>query len=925
MAKKLNFNEVADPKLLQPLIDQLETVKGLMTDIAKEGAKIAKQTPLDSYDNIQKVEKGITDVKEAVTELDAIEKQRAKLQQRQKQLEDERAQGLANLRLEVQQQNKELRDNAKAAAESNNAFKVLTKNTNDAQAEFKKLAAQFGVTSKEAQEAKEKFDDLDEELTKVNKAARDGRRDVGRYEQATKKLNNTLGKLGFLVILVKAFEALSEAWNQNSEAAAESEKVISRWAITFRVVISRVSDVLPALQNIFSKAFDNIAISFDRLGLKFEKFLTNLELLVTFGDNTEELEKKIAKLDEQISDTNYKDFSKDIDTVSNAFNGMGAEIDELAKKNDVLIDRTLQYRKEIIALQKSVALLNKEREASLAISEDDTRSLEEQLEASKEVAKINEEIDKQTTDIASKRLELATLNAQINKDNIDAQEELAAAFVEFQDVIIEAETRRVEASIRQRAILLDLFDENLDDLVDFADNSKTINERIAADEKESLANRERVLNEAVRNQEVAFNAQIKLFEDIENERKRLIAEQEGEAFIPFSFDVDEFLSIEDTVELNRRIKTLDLTERQRIRLLELIREERTAQKDLAEANNDLNDSRAETLEINKDIILQEEALLTLQSNAAGTTKALEKLENDRRQVEKANLQSRIDDLEEGSLERLRLQQELNDLLLEDQEKANQKQLDQQQELAEKSIAVVRDFFQKRNEERLAAIDGEISAEEERERRLEELAAKGIQSAEENLAENQKRQAELEAQRQRAIQQQAKQELALTAIEVYGQKVAADDPNPLASTITDIEILKAFVQSLPAFYEGSERVGDDLNPFMSGKDGHVIRVDGDERILNPTQSKMIPNNMSNLELAMMAQNSVNTDQSSVRDLYLMNLGSKMDQVAAEIRNKPTYLGRDFDANKNAIVDTIERKGKLERYHRKTGGVWGNKKG
>ena len=79
----------------------------------------------------------------------------------------------------------------KDLADQSNAFKRLEADTNKAQAEFKRLAAQFGVNSREATKARKTFEVLDDKLRKVNTAARDGRRDVGRYETAFKNVRKT--------------------------------------------------------------------------------------------------------------------------------------------------------------------------------------------------------------------------------------------------------------------------------------------------------------------------------------------------------------------------------------------------------------------------------------------------------------------------------------------------------------------------------------------------------------------------------------------------------------------------------------------------------------------------------------------------------------------------------------------------------------
>ena len=92
----------------------------------------------------------------------------------------------ALLQLEKAQE-QQANKNAKAVKDEGNAYKQLTAQTNAAQAELKRLATVFGVNSKEAKNAQIAFDALDKKLTDVNKLARDGRRDVGRYADKIKE------------------------------------------------------------------------------------------------------------------------------------------------------------------------------------------------------------------------------------------------------------------------------------------------------------------------------------------------------------------------------------------------------------------------------------------------------------------------------------------------------------------------------------------------------------------------------------------------------------------------------------------------------------------------------------------------------------------------------------------------------------------
>lgn len=92
------------------------------------------------------------------------------------------------LQAEIQKETAAKRKNAKESLTQLNAYQRLTKATNDAQMKFKTLAAQYGVNDKRTRVARREFEKLDVKLRSVNNAARDGRRDVGRYGKALQGL-----------------------------------------------------------------------------------------------------------------------------------------------------------------------------------------------------------------------------------------------------------------------------------------------------------------------------------------------------------------------------------------------------------------------------------------------------------------------------------------------------------------------------------------------------------------------------------------------------------------------------------------------------------------------------------------------------------------------------------------------------------------
>jgi TP901 family phage tail tape measure protein len=178
------------------LVGVLKQVEKELQDIAKTQNKIAQDTGTKDFKSLQKKTKAINEVKNATDGLTRVQKSLKRAQEDLAASTSKESKELLKTRDATNQVRKAQRDQIKTTRESSNAFKVLTKQTNDAQAKFKKLAAQFGVTSKQARKARREFQTLDNKLRKVNDAARDGRRDVGRYGKALQGIKGGIARLG---------------------------------------------------------------------------------------------------------------------------------------------------------------------------------------------------------------------------------------------------------------------------------------------------------------------------------------------------------------------------------------------------------------------------------------------------------------------------------------------------------------------------------------------------------------------------------------------------------------------------------------------------------------------------------------------------------------------------------------------------------
>jgi len=900
--KKLTYDQIAEKNLLDPLIKELQEVNSLLKltaeglkVVAKESAEIAKSTPLESFDNIEKVEKSIRKVTDAVEDLDKVEKDKLKLDQKIKELNDDRTKANFELREEIRLQTKGLRDAAKASKEIGDDFKILTRRTNEAQANFKKLAAEFGVTSDEAKKAQKEFTKLDDELKEINDAARDGRRDVGRYTQAVSKLSTGFKALAGAAIFVKVFELLGNAFNSNSEGAAKLEKVVKSVTVAVSVFVNRLVIAFPIIRARFNLFFLGLEKGFAQI--------TNL-----FGGNEEEVARLTKAYNELASEA-----GKDITDI---FKGMGDEISNLIDKSDELIDTTAKHRREIIRQQKAIAELIPIQRELEAVAGDQTTSLKEQIAAQQALTAVTDTRLARETKIAKLTFDLAVLNAEVNKFNIESQEELAEATIALAEAEAEQLGIRVENFKEVNQFLSDQLELNLDFYVDDFDNLKTVNERIIADSTETFKRRRELLDLNLELAQVSFDNEQKILNDS--------LARKGKALIDF-----DALSASTSAKENARIiEDSGLSEQLGIRALEIIREKRTVVQDNVEAQRDLNAAEKDANDIRTDLILTDAALLELQEKGVDLALTLEGLSAKRLANDIANLRIRLSLARNGSAEFVEINQELNEKLLEQQQtrimaeqEAERKNLERRKELQETIFGVISEVVSKAFEKRLTEIDDEISAEEKRADRLFELAAEGNEDAENNLAITQKRQAELELERENQLKRQKQSELALAAIETYSAKVTEGEKNPLAATIADISVLRAFVASLPGFFEGSERVGDDLNPLLSGRDGHIIRVDGDERILSPGQSKIIPNSMSNMELALLASNAGKAKYADMKTDTSRALVNEIKNLTRITESRPVYMGLDYDRQKDAIITTVEKKGRLERKHTKNGGIWG----
>jgi len=194
--------------------------------------------------------------------------------------------------------------------------------------------------------------------------------------------------------------------------------------------------------------------------------------------------------------------------------------------------------------------------------------------------------------------------------------------------------------------------------------------------------------------------------------------------------------------------------------------------------------------------------------------------------------------------------DLNNINREEDEYKKQqreKELNEAIEQAKQLTSIFEDAMNRRSELRQEQIIREIGDAKEDLARQEDLADRGLANT---LAFEQKKAAELEAQRDREAKKQEKRQKTLAYLTAFTEYLK-ENPNTAAGKALAQVAIAETVSGL--FYEGTESVGDDNATKWrnTGRDDYLIGVHKGERIIKTQDNKKI-GNMSNEDLVAIAE-------------------------------------------------------------------------
>lgn len=155
------------------------------------------------------------------------------------------------------------------------------------------------------------------------------------------------------------------------------------------------------------------------------------------------------------------------------------------------------------------------------------------------------------------------------------------------------------------------------------------------------------------------------------------------------------------------------------------------------------------------------------------------------------------------------------------------------------------FYEKQFDKRIEQINKEEARAQKQADFYRELAVNGNIQAEQSLSEQNQIINNAQMERERMERQKARMQLITSGLSTYQSKVASGDKTPLVSTITEVSMLTAFLNSLPAFFEGTENTGN--GGGIDNKGGFHAILHPNERVM-PAKDNQKTQGLSNSLLA-----------------------------------------------------------------------------
>jgi hypothetical protein len=870
---RIESDDVLDPNLFKGIIHDATILHPLLTQLIKDFKSILnireksiKENPRKTAEDYSKLAEDVREVNEAYKGLNETKKTQkkvddelAKAEAKLTKAEADEARQLALLKVQIEQQNKLNKDNAKITLGLIGAYQMASKRLDDLRRQYKDLVTAEGDAADGAKELLDEITQLDAQLKKTDAQVGQFNRNVGNYKnsikdaiQETGLFNGTLGQV-------------ANGLNQFGVGLKNAAKGAGSLGAALKA--SGIGLILAAVSLLVS-AFKSLA------------------------DTSQEVRDEQEKLEEQARLTAAAQLAS------------GASSAKARAELDKYYESLKLARPEIRALNLELQELTLNLEDQREIYQDSTIGINERKAALASAQALE-------IQVANKQIELAQKNLDLINQRIAAEEAVSGkgdALEEFYQKQVDAtnelkaaqdrlaDSTRVQAA-ENRAIALEeatLAVELLRSKKLGAKEAEQILAKQLDDERKSIDIRRQLAEQLLKTQDATTKEEIKLFKQktgIQFDAQKLLNETDA---VKLANQLKSITQINEegkavgigTDAINLLAKITKQYQDNRIaneEILSKLREEEIAQLNkLADIQRtiqtnqltaDVNRAERELQFLNKVQEKGNEQLLASDSLFQARRAQIRRadIERERQSIddlfakkkelldqnafnEARAAEASIKNQEVLALELKRIQDKRKldtEQLLQDQIQAqedfNEKIAEQDRQLFNKEIdsitAVGNAFFDslaKRDAARAEATDREISRQQSALETQQRLSEKGLDNT---LAFEQKRAAELERKREDQAKKQVRQAELVAFFNLFAE-YAKDQPDfALAKSALQIAAAKTLAGLLSA-YDGTEDTGTGGN--LDEKGGFLAKLHPHERIVPERINKHL-SGISNEEL------------------------------------------------------------------------------
>jgi hypothetical protein len=606
---------------IKKAIEQLKLLRAEYSEAAKtiqnEALKVSVSFKKANVATVEQREQ----IKKTANQADKLSKEYDKYNL----LLDDNAKKLAALKNAQRTQNQINKLEAKLAASKAGSYNALSAEYSLNKIRLNQMTIAERENSEEGKKLVKTSADIYEEMKRLQEVTGKHTLSVGDYGKAMREAEGPLGGFSrgvanagqslkallanpvvlFLSLIAGAATALFGAFSKSEKGA----NLLAKGAGLLNGLMSTLVDISVGLAETIEFAFSNPQEALKQLGQLLidqvvNRFQASIDLVGAFGnalksaltlnlqgvkDAAGEATTALIQLSTGLDSEDQNNFAqavkeatKEIVEETNAF------IDLEAAKRSV--------RKANRSLVKSIEELSTAEQISRSIADDNTKSFKEREAAAKAAAQAIEQRAAKEIELAKNNLRLLNTEVDLRRSNGEEVEDLLDrqldAYREVKTAERELSLARLDNERTVNELQQDRLERDLDILIDGFDNQKTINERKIANDKLTLSERARILDETARLAEDSFAKQIETIQK----------------FTGVAVDANSLIGESDAVALNQKIRSLGLSEIIEGRLLEIVRERRLATADLSEAEADLAEARtvkaAKEAEIEKQILAE---------------------------------------------------------------------------------------------------------------------------------------------------------------------------------------------------------------------------------------------------------------------------------------------------------------------------------